>query len=367
MEIASFVELFDQLKHDELCFAYSGNFSDSISTKIIDIARTSIETKGRTAGFKNKVSFLMGECYQNIVRHGINPFDTFSSDEKWSVFFVRNLYGKYFITSSNRISNSEIPYLRCNLDRVNSMSSEELKELQKQIVMKGKISPKGGAGIGIIMMARKTGQILEYSFEPLNEDTSLFYLHVQFQDPESTHDESVKKTVTLESMSSLHQKLVSERVLILHKGDFSNETFLPVLKMIESNIGERLGNKFSSTKIYHITVEILQNISLHSFKFAGTSEGLFFLGISEGHFYIATCNYVENSKAKKLQKHLNELNRLSKDQLNQLYKNKLKLVIEGKDEGVGLGLIDIFRDSSKVQYSIEQKGDVALYSIIVKI
>ena len=110
MRIESLVELFNVVKHDDLCFAYTGSFNDAISTKIIDIARFSIDSKGRTAGLKNKVSFLMGECYQNIVRHGFNASDILNFDEKWSVFFVRSIRGSYFITSANRIANEDISY-----------------------------------------------------------------------------------------------------------------------------------------------------------------------------------------------------------------------------------------------------------------
>jgi hypothetical protein len=368
MKVSTAEQIFNLIKTDELCFAYSGSFSDSISTKIIDIARTNIDTQGKNAGIKNKVSFLMGECYQNIVRHGTNTTFITNLKERWSAFFVRSLGGTYYVTSANRIQNKDIPYLQSRLDRVNNLTLDELKELEREVLMKGEISEKGGAGLGIIMMARKTGQSLDYKFETLNSKISLFYLHVEFQECMSSDNEAVAPKVSLGEMATLHNMMVKENISILHKGDFSIDTLLPVLKMIESNLKDRFQNRFISTKLYHITVEVLQNISLHSFKKNnGICEGLFILGISGDHFYICASNFVESSKIEHLKNRLNELSQLTKAELNSLYKAKLRLVIEQNDEGIGLGLIDIYRDSKSINFQFTPCGDIALYTLAIKI
>ena len=51
-----------------------------------------------------------------------------------------------------------------------------LKQLYKEIIKGTEISDKGGAGLGFVDMARKSGNGLEYSFEKLDSEYSFFSL-----------------------------------------------------------------------------------------------------------------------------------------------------------------------------------------------
>jgi len=62
------------------------------------------------------------------------------------------------------------------LERVNNLSKEELNQLYKQKIKEGRLSEKGGAGLGFIDIARKTGQKLVYSFLKIDEEKSFFVL-----------------------------------------------------------------------------------------------------------------------------------------------------------------------------------------------
>jgi hypothetical protein len=76
------------------------------------------------------------------------------------------------------VRNESIEYISAKIDQVNALDKEGLKELYKEVIKKGEISEKGGAGLGFIDMARKSGQKLEYSFEPINDEFSFFSLQI---------------------------------------------------------------------------------------------------------------------------------------------------------------------------------------------
>lgn len=356
--------VFFDLASDNLSFAYTGSFSDALSIKMIDLARFNIESKGYGVGMQNKVSFLMGECYQNIVRHGIGKNDLNNLHERTNLLFLRNVRGSHIITSANRVSSKTVTDLKRKLDRVNSLTADELKDIQKDILMKGEINEKGGAGIGIIQMARKTGQKLEYAFEPIDSKHSLFYLQIRLEENETA---PATDALNLKSMIELHSTLANEGLLIMHKGDFSKETFLPVIKMIEGNLGGEFDRSFSSTKLYHITVEILQNISLHGLKQNDKTEGIFTLGKKDNLYVIGTSNYIDNSEAEPLKRRLQELGSLPRADLNKLYRKKLQKVIDESDFKIGLGLIDMHRFCQSLEYSLEPTGNKTLFTIIVKL
>ena len=89
---------------------------------------------------------------------------------------VRKTHEAYLITSGNAIPNDRIEDLRTMLGQINQLHDEELKELYKKRMKEGRISAKGGAGLGFIDIRRKTGQELEYEFLPMTGDVSFFVL-----------------------------------------------------------------------------------------------------------------------------------------------------------------------------------------------
>ena len=74
------------------------------------------------------------------------------------------------------ILNENIPALREMIDNINILDKDGLKELHKFKMRENAISEKGGAGLGFIDIARKTGNPLEYHFEPIDAVSSFFLL-----------------------------------------------------------------------------------------------------------------------------------------------------------------------------------------------
>jgi len=82
------------------------------------------------------------------------------------------------IETTNPVKRQEVNPLRSRIDNVNSHDSDALKELYKTIITNGEFSSKGGAGLGFIEMAKTTGSKLEYAFENLSKEYSLYTLRV---------------------------------------------------------------------------------------------------------------------------------------------------------------------------------------------
>ena len=72
----------------------------------------------------------------------------------------------------------KIKKLEEKLKKINQSSAEEIKELYKFILHHQKISPKGGGGLGLVDIARKTGNNLNYKFYDYNKDYAFFKLSI---------------------------------------------------------------------------------------------------------------------------------------------------------------------------------------------
>ena len=113
----------------------------------------------------------MGECLQNIVKHGDH-----TNHDNAAVFLIGRSDEAYIVISGNPIHKSEKDSLKSKLDNINSLDKDGLKQLYKDIIKNTQISDKGGAGLGFVDMARKSGQPLEFDFVDLENDGAFFCL-----------------------------------------------------------------------------------------------------------------------------------------------------------------------------------------------
>jgi hypothetical protein len=206
-------------------------------------------------------------------------------------------------------------------------------------------------------MARKSGQKLDFDFESIDDEFSYFYLQIKLKSPEETN--GGPEGIDVKVAKDFHHMMSEDNIFIINKGDFSQHTILPILRMIEDNLHNYVGEmNTSKKKIFHALVEILQNVSKHAYEVGGIREGIFMMGKKDNKFLVYTGNYIANNHVKALGEHIDNLNKLNREELLELYKLTLHLGSSGHDNDPGLGLIDVARDSSeKMQYYLKPVTD----------
>ncbi|MGB0424839.1 MAG: SiaB family protein kinase, partial [Flavobacteriales bacterium] len=190
----SAITIYQTSEKDQLSFSYRGPFHESLTERIVDISENTVADQLGLKKINRKVSFLLVECFQNIIKHGekINPDEIELHDE--GMFSFRNNGDSYVINSINIVRNEEVEALKDTVDLVNSKSKEELKELYKQQLVENEISDKGGAGLGLIEIARKSGNKLLYEFESLGNGFHNFHQQVYFSKDDSILENQIAKT-----------------------------------------------------------------------------------------------------------------------------------------------------------------------------
>jgi hypothetical protein len=59
------------------------------------------------------------------------------------------------------------------------LNKKDIQDLYKETILRGKgLSPKGGAGLGLIVMAKTTSNDFTFNFEPIDDLWSYFILEV---------------------------------------------------------------------------------------------------------------------------------------------------------------------------------------------
>jgi hypothetical protein len=168
-------DLHNTMLNHNLILVYEGEFTQEITKSVLSMAERNMDSLGEESSIKRKVFNVMVECLQNIVKHG----DDFEEDivgKNKAIFIIGKNDNLYEITSGNPVKNETAEKLKEKLEHINSLDKEGLKTLYKEIIKNNKLSDKGGAGLGFVDMARKSGRPLEFVFTPIDDQSSFFSL-----------------------------------------------------------------------------------------------------------------------------------------------------------------------------------------------
>jgi hypothetical protein len=169
-------EFYKSMKAHEITLVYEGEITHQITKAFTSLTESNMAKDDEPGTVQRKVFHVMVECLQNISKHAD---DFTSSDFLFSgrgIFLVSKGDNEYSVTTGNAVDNDRIEELTNMLENINRMNKDELKDLYKKQMKEGRLSDKGGAGLGFIDIKRKTGRDLEYHFLPISDDTSFFLL-----------------------------------------------------------------------------------------------------------------------------------------------------------------------------------------------
>lgn len=181
-------EFYKSMKAHEITLVYEGEITHQITKAFTSLAESNMEKEDEPGSIQRKVFHVMVECLQNISKHAENISSSNYLFSGRGIFLVSKNENEYSITTGNAIDNDKIEELTQLLDTINKMSKEELKELYKKQIKEGRLSEKGGAGLGFIDIKRKTGRELEYHFLPISENTSFFLLTSKISRTETSEE-----------------------------------------------------------------------------------------------------------------------------------------------------------------------------------
>jgi hypothetical protein len=179
-------EYYSKLNGDDVLIAYKGNVSSELISNVLEVVESRMDDYSETSKIRKKVYNVLVESLQNLYHHiEVLPPDLQKDyDEKFGILVVSRIESKYKISTGNFIETEKVDQLKSRIDKINSMGPEELKDMYKFILNHQKLSQKGGGGLGLVDIARKTGNSLDYSFHKYNSEYSFFNLDVYIDSEE---------------------------------------------------------------------------------------------------------------------------------------------------------------------------------------
>lgn len=318
--------LFDYFQKEDLLIAYLSDFSDLSLLALTDIIHIYDDQNGAFGGMKTKIIYLIIEAFQNVIRYG-------NDSEVHKFFAFRKLEEDYYITTANTVEVENVIKLKRNIDDLNNLSAEELKEKYRETLSNRDFSEKGGAGLGFIEMLRKTKHNIEYFFEHSSYSESIFYFQIKYLTNFSGSD-------SLQNERNFYKFLIANNIIALLKFKYSEEI---------SEALARLTLEMSDKKhdlLFHIVVEMMQNSSIQGV--AKNTEQIFMIQqIGQSH-KISTSRLVDNSLRFEVENTLNRIKNMSKKELNDFYIGLMEL--ENIELEKLIGFVEIARKTEGFNY-----------------
>lgn len=172
-------DFYNMMEDGNIMLSFKGEVTSDLLTSILQIMESKMEVLDESPKIKKKVYNILVECLQNLYHHIDEDDALTAANEKTALFMIRKSdEGDYSIMTGNYIVNENVNHLKGKLDKINSMDKEELKDYYKEVLNNGEMSAKGGGGLGMIDIARKSGRKLDYSFVNIDDKFSFFSLIV---------------------------------------------------------------------------------------------------------------------------------------------------------------------------------------------
>jgi len=166
----------DSMETNDVKLVYKGEITHQVTKAFTSLTETNMMVDEEPNSVQKKVFHVIVEFLQNISKHADHLAEEGEKEEGSGVFLLCRNDNNYVITTGNVLQKSKESIIGSILDRINTLDKDGLKELYKQQIKEGKLSEKGGAGLGFIDIAKKTGNPLNYKFIPINDDFSFFMI-----------------------------------------------------------------------------------------------------------------------------------------------------------------------------------------------
>lgn len=173
---------FTLARQHQIIFYYVGYFSQNIVAAMAEAVKLQLEEAGVAGPTRRKLFSSFVEMAQNIIHYSADTLTPASQKEgelrHGSVCIRHENDGSFLLLCANPIDPQTGDELRTKLDRLRSMTLDEIKQAYRQTLREDTPEGSKGAGMGFLTVARDAREPLEFDFAPADSagGSPVFYL-----------------------------------------------------------------------------------------------------------------------------------------------------------------------------------------------
>lgn len=173
----SLYHLKNSLNQNSIFLCFRGPFTQELMVEIGALLKSKMKSADASPSTILKVFSVFVEQSQNIIRHSADLYNREELDDDQAtsgVIAIGMSNQAYFVTAGNRIEKDRVKTLQERLSQLQNMDREALNRLYREQRRNGRSLDDKEAGLGLIELARKATQPVEYRFETI-DDTYAFF------------------------------------------------------------------------------------------------------------------------------------------------------------------------------------------------
>jgi hypothetical protein len=358
----------DKMMKERLMFVYRGVVTNENSVPLLMLLEKEMENSEFGFVGRKRLFMFVLESLQNVSRHSNK-----SQHANMSLVVYSKTDNGYTVTTGNVLPSSSINDLKVKLEEINNLESKEIRNVYRQMLSTAEFSNKGGAGLGLIEMAKKTGNKLDYDFIPLDNEYAYFILSKTVDSGGvGMHSGGKEQPFHGIAVSELEKLMADNNVYLIWSGHISPDVGKEVLFFTETKLAEEDIESNLRKRVFSILVEILENVAKYS---PGREPEVQFgmpvamIRMEDKVYSLTTGNLILNTNVDHLKEILDTINRYDKIGLKELFRKSLSGQTVSSDSTGNMGLIDMARKSgSKLVYQFEKINDLySYYTLTVKV
>ncbi len=356
MDIGAAHTLARSFSGDRATFLYSGRFHDEHTARLITLSEEVLAGLGDSQKLRGKLAFVMVEAYQNIVRHRFVVKEEGPLDRGRSLFLLRGIDDGFAVQTVNRMDAGEADALGALMQDLERLDATELKERFLSGLKATTRSERGGAGLGLIEMARRSGQPLLHGLDPLDDRSCRFALCVLLGKAELASLEPWRK-----ELLEVHRIVVENDILVVQHGLPSAGAQEGVLRIVDHDIDDHPESVGVRSVAYLAALEWLEG--------AGGSgpRGTVLLAAAKNKYEIAISAVLSPAAVEEERQAVERLNGMDAQQRREHYRALLLQHTKGA-RTPALGLADLARHASgAVEMVIGPEGEGVRISFKVSV
>ena len=161
----------------DVLLEHVGDFSSSYIDAMLPAMERKLCDNIDSESVRKRIFHIFVECAQNLYHH-IVPYEIVNREfgnSKIGVILLTKEGDGCRITTGNFVPKEKSEKLQKLIDKINGLDGERLKQLYRDTVSNNGFSEKGGAGLGMIDMARKSRHKLQCKFLPVKDAPDLMF------------------------------------------------------------------------------------------------------------------------------------------------------------------------------------------------
>lgn len=154
--------------------SYTGVLNHDAFSALIGLSEQAVHSSTSHRKITRRVVSVLIESLQNVSRHG-------HIDDNGDIHLYLTIESTplgFHVQCGNWVDFDMAAVLRERLAAVNGLSHQELRRKYVETLAEGEMSNRGGAGLGLLSIAKKSQGPLNYEFSERGQDLFLFTLGI---------------------------------------------------------------------------------------------------------------------------------------------------------------------------------------------